>query len=73
MAGVLGNQLPIEGESAKLRRDKIEQLRIPGVVLYLAAMASHILDLQVHLEDTFQYWVSLNCLLWCFRHACCTK
>ena len=59
MAGVAGNPLPIEGDSAELRRDKIERLRravgslprTPGVGLFLAGMTSHVLDLQVRLED----------------------
>ena len=62
MAGVAGNPLPLEGDSAEMRRDKIERLRravgslprTPGVGLFLAGMTSHVLDLQVRLEDALR-------------------
>ena len=62
MAGVAGFPLPIEGDSAEQRQDKIEWLRrafgslprTPGVGLFLADMTSPVLDLQVRLEDALR-------------------
>ena len=56
-------QLPLEAESPGVRRDKVERLRRavgslprtpPGVGLFLADMATHVLDLQVRLEDALR-------------------
>ena len=55
-------QLPLEAESPEIRRDKVERLRravgslprTPGVGLFLADMATHVLDLQVRLEDALR-------------------
>ena len=55
-------QLPLEVESPKTRRDKVERLRravgslrhTPGVGLFLADMTTHVLDLQVRLEDALR-------------------
>ena len=55
-------QLPLEAESPEVRRDTVERLRravgslprTPGVGLFLADMATHVLDLQVRLEDALR-------------------
>ena len=55
-------QLPLEAESPEVRRDKVERLRravgslprTPGVGLFLADIATHVLDLQVRLEDALR-------------------
>ena len=49
-------QLSLQGESPGTRLDRVEGLRravesLPGVGLFLVDMTTHVLDLQVRLED----------------------